>query len=89
MPSLLPSQLLPTIEFLISTKKETIAIYYPLFNLTQRTYEQAKFELAIIVKIYKSVKIWPPYPSLLCLETKAKIKVSYIKYNNPKDDERE
>ena len=89
MPFLSPSQLLPTIEFLTSTEKETIAVYYPPFNSTQRTREQAKFELAIIAKIYKSIKIWPPYPSSLCLETKAKIKVSYIKYNNPKDDERE
>jgi hypothetical protein len=89
MPSLWPSQLLPTAEFPASAEKETTAVHHPPFDSTQRTREQAKFELAIRAKICESTKIWPPLPSSLCSETKAKIKVSCIKCDDPEDDERE
>jgi hypothetical protein len=85
MPSTSPSQLLPTAEFPASAEKETTAVHHPPFDSTQRTREQAKFELAIMAKICESAKIWSPY----CSETKAKIKVSCIKCDDPEDDERE
>jgi hypothetical protein len=72
------------------TEKEISTVAYsPPYDLTQQTHEQAKFDLVIIAKTYKSAKIWPPYPSSLCPKTKAKFKVSCIKCDNCEDDKRD
>jgi hypothetical protein len=88
MPS--PSQLLPTAEFPKLAEMEiSTAAHPPPYDSTQRTREQAKFDPAIMAKTCESAKIWPPYPSSLCPETKAKFKVSCIECDNFEDDERD
>jgi hypothetical protein len=81
MPSL--SQLLLTLEFSkLAEKKILTTAYPPSYDLTQQTCKQAKFNLAIITKTYKNAKLWPPYPSSLYPETKAKFKIFCIKCNS-------
>jgi hypothetical protein len=73
----------------MAEKEISTAAHPPPYDLTQQTCEQAKFDLAIMAKTCESPKVWPPYPSSLCPETKAKFKVSYIKCDRIKDGERD
>ena len=87
MPS--PPQLLPTLEFPKLAEKKISIAALPSYDSTQRAREQAKFDLAIMAKTCESATIWPPHPSSLYPETKAKLKVFCIKCDNPEDDERD
>jgi hypothetical protein len=87
MPS--PPQLLPTLEFPKLAEKEISTAALPPYDSTQGTREQAKFDLAIMAKTCESATIWPPHPSSIYPETKAKLKVFCIKCDNPEDGERD
>jgi hypothetical protein len=71
---------LPTAEF---PELEVSTTAPPPYDLSQRTGEYSKLDLAMMAKTYESAKIRPPYSSLYS-ETEAKIHVFCIKCN-PQD----